>query len=148
VQRRVHTYRDYIDLDRLRDRITALNPAGLMNKAVAARLNAEGFVAARGCAFAGGNVWLLRQRFGLATVKINGVSANPPRWPDGSYSIRGAAVLLGVTEQTVFKYLARGDLSGRQSAKGQPWQITLTSEMIEALHARAQRNKRSRREAS
>jgi len=148
VQRRVHTYRDYIDLDRLRDRITALNAAGLMDKAIAARLNAEGFVAARGCAFAGGNVWLLRQRFGLATVKINGVSANPPRWPDGSYSIRGAAVLLGVTEQTVFKYLARGDLSGRQSAKGQPWQITLTPEMIEALHARAQRNKRSRREAS
>ncbi|AYO86521.1 hypothetical protein [Methylobacterium brachiatum] len=148
MQRRVHTYRDYIDLDRLRDRITALNAAGLMDKAIAARLNAEGSVAARGCAFAGGNVWLLRQRFGIATVKINGVSANPPRWPDEDYSIRGAAVVLGVREQTVFKYLARGDLSGRQSAKGQPWQITPTPEMIEALHARAQRNKRSRRETS
>jgi hypothetical protein len=55
-----------------------------MNKAIAARLNAEGFIAARGCAFAGGNVWLLRQRFDIATVKINGVSANPPFWPDGA----------------------------------------------------------------
>lgn len=148
VQRRVHTYRDYIDLDRLRERITALNGEGLMDKAIAARLNAEGFVAARGCAFAGGNVWLLRQRFGVPTVKINGVSANPLRWPDGSYSVQGAATELGVTEQTVFKYLARGDLSGRQSAKGQPWQIALMPEIIEVLRARAQRRKRSRRKAS
>lgn len=106
------------------------------------------FSAKAGCAFAGGNVWLLRQRFGVTTVKINGVSANPLRWPDGSYSVQGAATELGVTEQTVFKYLARGDLSGRQSAKGQPWQIALTPERIEVLRARAQRRKRSRRKAS
>src|SRR4051812_4576404 len=101
LQRRVHTYRDYIDLDQLRERIAALNGEGLMDKAIAARLNAEGFVAARGCAFAGGNVWLLRQRFGIPTVKVNGVDPNPARWPDGSYSIQGAAATLEVTAQTV-----------------------------------------------
>jgi hypothetical protein len=47
-------------------------------------------VAARGCTFKGENVWLLRKRWGIATVKINGVSANPPHWPDGTYSIQGA----------------------------------------------------------
>ena len=91
VQRRVHTYRDYRDLEQLRQRVAALNGAGKMDKEIAAVLNREGFVAARGCAFKGENVWLLRQRWGIATVKINGVSANPPRWPDGTYSIQGAA---------------------------------------------------------
>lgn len=50
-------------------------------------LNAEGFVAARGCAFKGENVWLLRTRWGIPTVKINGTGANPDRWPDGTYSV-------------------------------------------------------------
>lgn len=81
VQRRVHAYRDYGDLKRLRQRVAALNGAGKMDKEIAAVLNQEGFVAARGCAFTGENVWLLRKRWGLATVKINGMSANPPRWP-------------------------------------------------------------------
>ena len=33
---------------------------------------------------------------------------------------------LGVTPQTIFDYLARGVLSGRQITKGQPWQIDLS----------------------
>lgn len=76
--------RDYIDVERLRQRITELNGAGKMDKEIAAILNQEGFVAARGCAFKGENVWLLRTRWGIPTVKINGVGANPMRWPDGS----------------------------------------------------------------
>ncbi len=108
LQRRVHTYRDYIDVERLRQRITELNGAGKMDKEIAAILNQEGFVAARGCAFKGENVWLLRTRWGIPTVKINGVGANPMRWPDGSFSIQGVAEELGITPQTVFDYLARG----------------------------------------
>ncbi len=119
-----------------------------MNKAVAARLNAEGFVAARGCAFAGGNVWLLRQRFGIATVEINGVSANPPRWPDEDYSIRGAAVVLGVREQTCVQVPGSRRPERTAISEGAALADHPTPEMIEALHARAQRNKRSRRETS
>ena len=40
-----------------------------MDKEIAAILNQEGFVAARGCAFKGENVWLLRTRWGIPTVK-------------------------------------------------------------------------------
>jgi hypothetical protein len=58
LQRRVHTYRDYIDIQRLRQRITELNRAGKMDREIATILNQEGFVAARGCAFKGENVWL------------------------------------------------------------------------------------------
>ena len=148
VQRRVHTYRDYSDLERLRQRIAALNGAGKMDKEIATALNREGFVAARGCTFKGENVWLLRKRWGIATVKINGVSANPPRWPDGTYSVQGAAAALGITPQTVFDYLARGLLSGRQRTKGQPWQIDLCEEQIIQLRARVRHTKRSRKEAS
>lgn len=125
-----------------------LNAAGKMDKEIAAALNAEGFVAARGCAFKGENVWLLRTRWGIPTVKINGTSANPDRWPDGTYSVQGAAAALGVTPQTVFDYLARGWLEGRQLTKGQPWQIELSDDQINTLRTRIARNRRSRKEAS
>jgi hypothetical protein len=148
LQRRVHTYRDYIDLDRLRQWIMELNTAGKMDKEIAVILNQEGFVAARGCAFKGENVWLLRKRWNIATVKINGDRANPMRWPDGSFSIQGAAAALGVTTQTVFDYLARGLLAGHQLTKGQPWQIDLSDEQISRLRARVRHTKRSKKEAS
>ena len=67
-----------------------------MDKEIAAILNGEGFVAARACAFKGENVWLLRTRWGIPTVKINGVVANPARWPDGSFSVQGAAAALEI----------------------------------------------------
>ena len=148
LQRRVHTYRDYLDIEGLRRRVTELNAAGKMDKEIATILNREGFVAARGCAFKGENVWLLRTRWSIPTVKINGVSANPMRWPDGSFSIQGAAAELEITPQTVFDYLARGLLAGHQLAKGQPWQIDLSDEQINRLRAHVRRTKRSQKEAS
>lgn len=148
VQRRVHTYSNYIDIDKLRARVTELNAAGKMDKEIASVLNAEGFLAARNCAFKGDNVWLLRRRWGIPTVKINGTSSNPVRWPDGTYSVQGAAMALDITPQVIFDYLARGWLKGHQLAKGQPWQIDLTEDQIDILRARAQRNRRSRKQAS
>jgi hypothetical protein len=148
VQRRVHTYKDYADLDRLRQQITELNAAGKMDKEIAQILNQEGFTTARGCRFRGENVWLLRDRWGIATVKINGVAANPMRWSDGSYSVQGVASLLGVTPQVIFDYLARGFLVGRQLVKGQPWQIDPTDDQIRYLRDRLQRTRRSKKVAS
>ena len=119
-----------------------------MDKEIALALNAEGFLAARNCAFKGENVWLLRRRWGIPTVKINGTNSNPARWSDGTYSVQGAAAALGITPQVIFDYLARGWLKGHQLAKGQPWQIDLTQDQIDILRARAQRNRRSRKQAS
>ena len=68
--RRVHAYRDHVDLDGLQRRITQLNAAGKMDKEIAEILNQEGFVAARGRAFKGDNVCLLRNRWGIPTVKM------------------------------------------------------------------------------
>ena len=148
LQRRVRSYQDYVDVDRLRQRIKDLNAAGKMDKEIATILNREGFVAARGCAFKNENVWLLRTRWGIPTVKINGAGANPMRWPDGSFSVQGAAAALGIAPQTVFDYLGRGLLTGRQLSKGQPWQIDLSDEQINRLRDRGRNTNRSMKEAS
>jgi hypothetical protein len=148
VRRSVPGYDQYAETARLERRIRELNTAGLMDREVAARLNAEGLRTAHGTAFVGENVHLCRKRWGIPTVKINGVDANPPRWPDGSYSVQGAAAALGVTPQTVFKWLRRGRLTGRQLAKGQPWQITLPDGQIAPLAAQVRRTRRSTKEAS
>lgn len=148
VRRNVQGYAQCADTARLERRIRELNAAGLMDAAVAMALNAEGFRTAHGAPFVGENVHLCRKRWGMPTVKINGVAANPPRWPDGSYSVQGAAAALGVTPQTVFKWLRRGRLAGRQLTKGQPWQITLPDGQIAPLAAQVRRTKRSTMEAS
>jgi DNA invertase Pin-like site-specific DNA recombinase len=147
--RQVHSYSDdYADLEGLRRRITELNVRGLMDKQIATILNEEGVVSARRRPFTYENVWLLRQRWGLRAAKLNPTGANPPRWPDGSYSVQGAAAAIGVTPQVIFDYLANGLLTGRQLTKGQPWQIDLTIEQIDQLQQRLLRTRRSRRKAS
>ena len=108
----------------------------------------EGLVSARGRPFSGGEIHLLRKRWGIPTVKINGKEANPRRWPDGTYSVQGAAEVLTVTPQTVFKWLQKGRLSGRQLAKGMPWQITLSSPQIAELRTQIRRTNQSKKEAS
>ena len=60
VQRRVHTYRDYIDLERLRQRITELNGARKMDGEIAA-IDRIGRDALLRCGrAAGGRQWLVR----------------------------------------------------------------------------------------
>jgi hypothetical protein len=90
----------------------------------------------------------LRKRWQIATVKINGKEANPPRWPDGTYSVQGAAAAIGITPQVIFDWLRRGRLIGKQLAKGMPWQIVLTPEQAIELRATVRRTNRSKREAS
>jgi DNA invertase Pin-like site-specific DNA recombinase len=148
LRRRVQAYDGYADLARLEHRVRELNSMGRMDAAIAAALNAEGFASARGCPFSGPGIHLLRKRWGIATVKINGTAPNPPRWPDGSYSVRGVADAIGVTAQTVFKWIGARLLSGEQMAKGMPWKVAMPDERITALRARIRRTRRSKREAS
>jgi hypothetical protein len=148
IQRRVQAYTDYADLERLESRIRALNAAQRMDGEIAAILNAEGLVSARGRPFSGGGVHVLRKRWRIPTVKINGKEANPRRWPDGTYSVQGAAEVLTITPQTVFKWLRKGRLTGEQLVKGMPWKIILSDQQITVLKARVRRISRSKMEAS
>ena len=148
IQRRVQAYTDYADLGRLESRIRALNDAQKMDGEIAAFLDVEGLVSARGRPFSGGEIHLLRKRWGIPTVKINGKEANPRRWPDGTYSVQGAAEVLTITPQTVFKWLRKGRLTGEQLVKGMPWKIILSDQQITVLKAQVRRISRSKMEAS
>jgi hypothetical protein len=128
----------------LQKRLRELARAGKFDREIAAILNAEHILPARGASFQSSNVHRLRRDFGIQTGKINGVEANPARWPDGSYSVQGAAAALRVTSQTIFDWLRRGRLSGRQKEPGQPWQIDLAPEKIRALRSLVRRTKRSK----
>jgi hypothetical protein len=148
IRRRVQAYADYADLEQLEARIRALNVAQRMDGEIATILNTEGLVSARGLSFSGGEIHLLRKRWGIPTVKVNGKEANPRRWPDGTYSVQGAAEILTITPQTVFKWLRQGRLTGQQLVKGMPWKIILSDQQITVLKAQVRRISRSKTEAS
>jgi DNA invertase Pin-like site-specific DNA recombinase len=147
-RRTVHAYDNYAQVEELESRVRALNAAGRVDADIAAILNAEGFLTPRGTIFEHKLIYLLRKRWNIPTVKINGMAPNPMRWPDGTYSIQGAAEALGITGQTIFKWLKRGRLSGHQLARGMPWQITLDEERIPELRALVRQINLSRRKAS
>lgn len=148
LQRRVRAYAECVSAEHLERRVRELNAEGRMDREIAALLNAERIMSARGVPFRGETVHLLRKQWNIRAAKINGAAANPPRWPDGSYSVQGLAEALGVTAQTVFKWLRKGRLVGRQMVKGQPWQIQLADVQVATLRMQAQRNSRSKKEAS
>jgi hypothetical protein len=148
IRRNVNSYRNYADIVALESRVRDLVAAQKMDREIATTLNAESLLSAQGRPFSGGEVHLLRKRWQIPTVKINGTGHNPLQWLDGTYSVQGAAAALSISTQTVFKWLQKGRLSGRQLAKGMPWQITLSSAQIAELRTRVRRTNQSKKEAS
>src|SRR5215467_5686725 len=82
-------------------RVCDLVAARRMDHEIATALNAEGLLSAHGRPLSGDEVHLLRKRWSLPTVKINGTEHNPLQWPDGTYSVQGAAAALSISPQTV-----------------------------------------------
>src|SRR5262249_39402722 len=148
IRRTVNNYRNYADIAMLEARVRDLATAQKIDRDIAATLTVEGLLSAHGRPFSGAEVYLLRKRWKIPTVKINGTSPNPLQWPDGTFSVQGAAAALCVTPQTVFKWLWKGRLSGRQLAKGMPWQITLSNQQIAALRTHPRSTNLSKKGAS
>jgi DNA invertase Pin-like site-specific DNA recombinase len=142
----VFSYADYADQEALQQRLRELLTEQRLDVDIAAILNAEGFRTARNHLFTSKVLWLIRQQWGLPAAKING--AHPLQWDDGTYSVEGAAVTIGVTLGTIYKWLRCGRVEGHQLAKGTPWKIVLTDEQITSLCAYVQRVRRSKKEAS
>jgi DNA invertase Pin-like site-specific DNA recombinase len=142
LKRRVRVYADYADLADLQQRVRDLNAAQKRDDEIASILNAEGRCGARGRPFSGEMVWDLRKAWGIATVKATDQGYNPAQWEDGSYSVAGAAALLGVYVSTIRKWLRAGRLTGQQAGKGMPWHISLTDEQIAQIKARVQQVRR------
>lgn len=148
LQRCVQSYAQHADQDVIRQRIAELNGLQKMDAEIAAILNEQTLRTAHGPPFSGQMVHCLRKRWRIPTVKVNGTTANPVRWPDGSYSVQGAAAAIGITPQVIFDWLRKGWLTGTQLARGMPWQIALSPEQLVELRGRVRRTIRSRREAS
>lgn len=147
-KRSVRSYDASADVHVLEQRVRELHAAGLMDAQIAAQLTADGYRTARlHRPFTGGTVWLLRQKWNLSTVKINGKEHNPAQWEDGTYSVEGAAARLGVFPGTIHKWLKVGKLTGYQLAKGMPWKVYLTEEDIARLQEWLRRARRLRKEA-
>ena len=87
IRRNVNSYRDYADIVRLEAQVRDLVAVQKIDREIATALNAEGLLSARGRPFSGGEVHLLRKRWDIPTVKINGTEHNPLQWPNGTYSI-------------------------------------------------------------
>jgi DNA invertase Pin-like site-specific DNA recombinase len=148
LQRSVQSYAQHADQDRVRQRIIELNAQQKMDHEIAAILNQEGLRTAHGPPFSGNMVHVLRKKWRIPTVKINGTGTNPLRWPDGTYSVQGAAATIGITPQIILDWLRKGLLAGEQLAKGMPWRIFLSPEQAAELATQVRRTSRSSREAS
>jgi DNA invertase Pin-like site-specific DNA recombinase len=72
LRRNVHTYNQYAKLADLEQRIRGLNAGHKMDAEIAVVLNREGFISARGVPFSSDLVHMLRRRWAIPTVKING----------------------------------------------------------------------------
>jgi len=144
--RRVQNYANYPDLERLEQRIRQLHAQHQMDKQIASTLNAEGFRNAHLRLFSGKMIWILRTRLGLPTVIHQGY--NPKQSEDGTYSIAGAAEILGVFPGTIYSWIRSARLTAFQVAPGTPWKIILDDEKIVSLKKYLDRVRRSRRKAS
>ena len=144
--RSVGAYTHHAHRQRLEDRIRALNAAQKMDDEIAAALNGEGLRTAWGRPFTGPLIYRLRKQWGIPAIRVKATSMVPVRWEDGSYSVPGAATMLGVTRGTIYQWLRVRRIQGTQIAKGMPWQIRLSEEKIAALRVYASRARRSKKE--
>jgi DNA invertase Pin-like site-specific DNA recombinase len=144
--RNVQSYAEYADLEALKARIRDLAAEGKLDDEIAAVLNDEGFRTAHRYPFTSKLLWMLRHEWQIPAAKHSG--DNPQQWEDGSYSIEGAASVIGVHTSTIHIWLRNGRLRGEQLRKGAPWRIPLAEEQISALRLYVQGARRSKKEAS
>jgi len=144
--RRVRGYADYADTEKLEQRIRELHSDGKMDEEIATILNAEGFHTPHRQLFTSKLLWILRKKMGLPSVIHQGCI--PDRWEDGTYSVYGAAKLLGVFKGTIYTWIYSGRLQAQQVGKGTPWKIYLDDEKIAALQAHLDKVNRSKKRAA
>ena len=145
-RRRVRSYADYADGEQIEERVRTLHAEGMMDAVIATTLNAQGFRTSHGQRFRGSTVYVLRKSWRLPTW--NPLGRNPTRWPDGTYSLVGAAELLDVFPGTIWRWLRQGVLSGWQLGEGTPWHVNLPESEVDRLCARLTRTRSPRMKRS
>jgi DNA invertase Pin-like site-specific DNA recombinase len=130
-ERRVRSYAEHAQWEAVEQRVRELHGQQKLDDEIAEVLNAEGLRTTKQLLFNSDAIWFIRKQLGLPAVIP--VSTHPLRWADGTYSVQGAAQVLGVFPGTVYKWLRTGRLEGYQLRPGVPWKITLTPDKMVAL---------------
>jgi hypothetical protein len=126
--RPVNNYDAHAYKDALQKRMRELAADHLPAREIARVLNEEGYQTAHRKPFTTEIVNQLRYKWGIASLFRN---VKPPdRWPDGSYSVKGAAKILGISEGCLRKRIEKGHLTATQNRKGASWHVFLTPEQI------------------
>jgi DNA invertase Pin-like site-specific DNA recombinase len=141
-ERRVRSYLEHAQWETIAQRVRNLHSQQKLDDEIADILNKEGLKTTKLLPFNSDAIWLIRKQLDLPAVIP--VSTHPLRWPDGTYSVQGAALVLGVFPGTVYKWLKTGRLEGSQLRPGVPWKITLTPDKIASLKLYLQRVRRTR----
>lgn len=130
------SYREHGEAEKIKQRIRELNEQGQTDRKIAETLNAEGLRTTYGEPFRYQTIHDLRQSWSIPNVKEAGLNPDRLRWADGSYSVRGAAIAIGVTKDTIHTWLKRGLIKGTQLGSYMLWKIHLTDEQIKSLRKR------------
>jgi hypothetical protein len=138
IKRRTTSYREQADLEQLQTRVRTLNAEGKTDNEIAAMLASEGYRTTKGGQINSVSVYHMRKCWGIRANRQYEGGRNPERWEDETYSVRGAAAVIGVKASTVHRWLRGGLLNARQSGKGGAWKIRLTVEQISCLREYAQ----------
>ena len=120
LRRSVQGYAHYANTAELERRIRELNAAGMMDREIAAVLNAEGISTAHGTPRSWAKTSISAASVGVsARSRSTAWMQTHSRWPDGSYSVQGAADALGVTSSDRVQMDAQGALD-RAAADQRP----------------------------
>jgi|SRR5215468_777159 len=132
VKPQVRRYNDMEQADGLRRRVEELKAAGNRDGDIAEILNAEGFRTTTGGKIDRNAVLHLRQIWEIDSDK-KARRKVAERWDDGSYTLEGAAAIIGVHPRTIYTWIARGMLDAQQPFKHTAWKIKLSEERITEL---------------
>jgi hypothetical protein len=145
IKRRTTSYREHADLEPLQARVRAMIAEGKPDNEIAAMLASEGYRTTKGGQINSVSVYRMRKCWGIRANRQYEDGRNPQKWEDETYSVQGAATVIGVKASAVHRWLRGGLLDARQSGKGGAWKIRLTEEQISCLREYAQRPQAKRR---
>jgi hypothetical protein len=138
IKRRTTSYREHADLEPMQARVRTLNAEGKTDNEIAAMLASEGYRTTKGGQINSVSVYRMRKCWGICANRQYEDGRNPQKWEDETYSVQGAATVIGVKASTMHRWLRGGLLDARQSGKGGAWKIRLTAEQISCLREYAQ----------
>jgi hypothetical protein len=128
--RSVGSYDKSANVRELQQRIRELTANGQTARQIAEALNTEGFKTAHRKSFTMETVNNLRHKWQIRPERRRRIL--PLQWEDDSFSVRGAAQQLGVSDACIYKWIANGKLKASHRHEKAPWHIYLTDE--EATH--------------